>query len=166
MAASSHSSPASRPAGPRDRRPVERGFTLLELIIVLFLAGLVAALVAPSFSGTLESARLRSGAAEVRAVLTLGRTLAATGSRIRAVTFDIDRGEYAVVGEGRTFLLPEGIRVDSARVGREVLERGTFLVRFFPDGSAEETEIVVAAPEGGRLRVYVDPLTGIAEAGI
>ncbi|HEY5765230.1 MAG TPA: prepilin-type N-terminal cleavage/methylation domain-containing protein, partial [Candidatus Deferrimicrobiaceae bacterium] len=53
---------------PRPRSG-SKGFTLLELIIVLFLAALVAALVAPSFSGTLESARLRSGAAEIRAAL-------------------------------------------------------------------------------------------------
>lgn len=141
------------------------GFTLLELIVVLFLAGLVAALVAPSFSGTLESSRLRSGAAEVRAALTLARTLAASGSRVRAVAFDVERGEYAVDGETRKYLLPEGIRIESARVGTAAVEEERFRVRFFPDGSAEGAEIVVASQAGGRLRVTVDPLTGIAEAG-
>ena len=142
------------------------GFTLLELIVVLFLAGLVAALVAPSFSGTLESARLRSSAAEVRAALTLARTLAASGSRVRAVSFDAERGEYAVDGEARKYLLPEGIRIASARVGTGTAVSELFRVRFFPDGSAEGAEIVVASSAGGRLRVTVDPLTGIVEAGI
>ena len=166
MPAPSRILPAKSPAGPRDRRPAAGGFTLLELIVVLFLAGLVAALVAPSFSGTLESARLRSGAAEVRAALTLARTLAASGSRVRAVSFDAERGEYAVVGEARTYLLPEGIRIASARVGTGDAVSELFRVRFFPDGSAEEAEIVVASSVGGRLRVTVDPLTGIVEAGI
>ena len=48
-------------------RPAGRGFTLLELVIVLFLAGLIAALVVPSFSGTLESSRLQTTTAATRA---------------------------------------------------------------------------------------------------
>ena len=166
MSAPSRCAPAKNPAGPLPSSLAARGFTLLELIVVLFLAGLVAALVAPSFSGTLESSRLRSGAAEVRAAFTLARTLAASGSRVRAVAFDVGKGEYAVLGEARTYLLPEGVRIESARVGGAVVEEETFRVRFFPDGSAEEAEIVVASTAGGRLRVTVDPLTGIAEAGI
>lgn len=166
MAAPPRILPAKSPAGPRDPRLAAGGFTLLELIVVLFLAGLVAALVVPSFSGTLESARLRSSAAEMRAALTLARTLAASGSRVRAVSFDVERGEYAVVGEERKYLLPEGIRIASARVGTSAAVSELFRVRFFPDGSAEGAEIVVASSAGGRLRVTVDPLTGIAEAGI
>ena len=156
--------PAGSPGKPCGHRHAARGFTLLELIVVLLLAGLVAALVAPSFSGTLESARLRSGAAEVRSVLTLARTLAASGSKVRTVSFDIEKGEFAVLGEARTYLLPEGVRIESARVGGAVVEEETFRVRFFPDGSAEEAEIVVSSASGGGIRVTVEPLTGIAEA--
>lgn len=152
---------AARRAGARTP---PGGFTLLELVIVLFLAGLVAALVLPSFSGTLESSRLRSGASEVRAALTLARTLAVSGSRPRAAEFDIEAGRYAVDGEARGYVLPEGIRIESVRTGVEEADRGTVRVRFFPDGSAEDAEIVIASSGGGRLRVTVDPLTGIAEA--
>ena len=146
-------------------RPAARGFTLLELVIVLFLAGLVAALVVPSFSGTLESARLRSGASDVRAALNLARTLAVSGSSPRAAAFDIEGGRYAVEGESRSYVLPDGIRIESVRTGAEEATRGTVRVRFFPDGSAQDAEIVVVSPGGGRLRVTVEPLTGIAEAG-
>jgi len=157
--------PRDLQSGALSVRPrAQGGFTLLELIVVLFLAGLVAALVAPSFSGTLDSSRLRSGTAEVRSVLTLARTLAASGSKARTVAFDIEKGEFAVLGEARTYLLPEGVRIESARVGGAVVEEETFRVRFFPDGSAEETEIVVSSSSGGRFRVTVEPLTGIAEA--
>ncbi len=166
MSAPSRILSAERPAAPRYARLAAKGFTLLELIVVLFLAGLVAALVVPSFFGTLESSRLRSGAGDMRAALTLARTLAASGSRLCAVSFDVERGEYAVDGDARTFVLPEGIRIESATVWTGEPERETFRVRFFPDGSAEGAEIVIASPAGGRLRVTVDPLTGIAEAGI
>ena len=145
-------------------RPATRGFTLLELVIVLFLAGLVAALVVPSFSGTLESSRLRSGASDVRAALTLARTLAVSGSSLRAAAFDIEGRGYAVEGEARRYVLPDGIRIESVRTGSEEATRGTVRVRFFPDGSAQDAEIVVVSPGGGRMRVTVEPLTGIAEA--
>lgn len=149
----------------------EGGFTLLELIVVLCLAGMLAALVAPSFSGTLESARLRAGAAEMRATLSFARTLSASQSRTRTVAIDPRTGEYGVSGEsGRR--LPEGIRIESLRVGgadaaagRAAGEAAPANVDFFPDGTAEETEVVLSSAGGGRLRVVVDPLTGMVEAG-
>lgn len=141
----------------------ERGYTLLELVVVLVLAGLLMSVVIPSVSGTLESSRLRSGAAEVRATFNLARTLAASGGRERVVTFHLDRGAYDVGGEER--LVPDGVSIAAARAGTEAVEQGELRVRFFPDGSAEEAEVVLTSRGGGRLRVTVDPLTGIAEAG-
>lgn len=148
-----------------------RGFTLLELILVLFLAGILAALVAPSFSRTLASSRLLGGAAEVRATLALARTLSASAGRERSVHFELESGEYAIEGERRHRHLPDGVRFQSIRIGDALAESGLPpvdpgpRVRFFPDGSAEETEVVLTATGGGRLRVVVDPLTGLAEAG-
>ncbi len=149
----------------------ERGFTLLELVVVLFLAAALAALVVPSFSGTLESARLRAGAAEVRATLSLARALSAAQARERSVSFDLETGEYGVAGESAR-RLPEGIRLRSVRVGDRVVDgeraigdKAAARVRFFPDGSAEETEVALTSVGGGALRVVVDPLTGLAEAG-
>lgn len=148
-----------------------RGFTLLELIVVLALAGMLAALVAPSFSGTLASARLRAGAAELRATMSFARTLAAAQSRPRSVAIDPATGQYGVAGEGGR-RLPEGVRVDSIRVGGAVAEYGENAgggpparVRFFPDGTAEEAEVFLSSSGGGSMRVSVDPLTGLAEAG-
>lgn len=146
-----------------DGSSAERGFTVVELIIVLLIAGMIVSLVLPSVSGTLESGRLRAAAGEVRATFTLARTQAASGGRDRVVTFHLDRGTYGVDGEER--LVPEGVAIASARAGAETVEEGDLRVRFFPDGSAEEAEIVLTSRGGGRLRVVVDPLTGIAEAG-
>lgn len=160
-------------ARARNRRSEgDRGFTLLELIMVLLLAGMLAAIVVPSFSGTLESSRLRGGAAEIRATFSLARTLSASSGRERSVVFDLDRGEYGIAGERRRRSLPDGIWIRSIRVGdaqvdgdRLSHEPGVPRVRFFPDGSAEEAEVVLTSTGGGRFRVVVDPLTGMAEAG-
>lgn len=141
------------------------GFTLVELLVVLALAGLFLAIVVPSLSGTLESARLRSGTAEVRATLALARTLAAAGARDRSVAFDLSTGEYRIDGERRTSRLPEGIRFGSVALGTqpEPVEEGIARVRFALDGSADEAEVSLASTGGGNLRVVVEPLTGLAE---
>ena len=140
------------------------GFTFVELIVVLAILAAVAALVAPSFSRTVASARLRSAASEVRTSLARGRALAVAAAKERAVAFDLSRGEFGVDNEA-VRLLPETIHLGAVLPGEERKGRGNVRIRFFPDGSGDEAEISVTAEDGGTLRVTVDPITGLAEAG-
>jgi general secretion pathway protein H len=140
------------------------GFTFVELIVVLAILAAVAALVAPSFSRTIASARLRSAASDVRTTLARGRALAVAAAKERTVAFDLSRGEFGVDNEA-VRRLPGTIRLGAVLPGEERQERGSVRVRFFPDGSGEEAEISVTAEDGGTLRVTVDPLTGLSEAG-
>lgn len=142
-----------------------RGFSLLELLLVITVAGLIAAVAIPSLPGALESARLRGSAGEVRATLTLARTLAVSEARNRSVAFDLDRGEYGIDGDARKRLLPEGIRLAALRPGGSAEEQGVVRVRFYPDGSADGAEVTISSSGGGRMRIRVDPLTGIAAEG-
>ena len=141
------------------------GFTLVELVVVLFILSVIAALAAPSFSRTIVSARLRASAAEVRSTLARARSLAVAGAVERAVVFDLEKGEYGLDNEAIRRGFPEAVRLSAVLLGGERVERGNVFVRFFPDGSAEEAEVSVTAGDGGTLRVTVEPLTGIAEAG-
>jgi len=141
------------------------GFTLVELIVVLFILSIIAALAAPSFTRTLVSSQLSASAAEVRATFARARTLAVVGGSERAVVFDIGKGEYGLDNEATRRGFPEPVRLSGVILGGERVERGDAVVRFFPDGSAEEAEVSVTGGDGGRIRVTVEPLTGIAEAG-
>jgi Tfp pilus assembly protein FimT len=135
------------------------------MILVLAIAGLMAAVVIPSLPGALESARLRGSAGEVRAMFILARTMAVSEARNRSVAFDLERGEFGVEGDTRRGLLPEGIRVAAVRLGDAAEERGIVRVRFYPDGSADEAVVALSSSGGGGLRVSVDPLTGMASEG-
>ena len=140
------------------------GFTFVELIVVMAILAVIAALVAPSFSRTIASARLRSAASDVRTSLARGRALAVAAARERTVAFDLSKGEFGVDNEA-VRLLPGTIRLGAVLPGEERKEEGNVRIRFFPDGSGDEAEISVTAEDGGTLRVTVDPLTGLSEAG-
>jgi general secretion pathway protein H len=141
------------------------GFSLLEMILVLAIAGMIAAVVIPSLPGALESARLRGSAGEVRATFILARTLAVSEARNRSVAFDLPRGEFGVEGDARKGILPEGIRMTAVRLGDAAEERGIVRIRFYPDGSADEAVVALSSSGGGGLRVSVDPLTGMVSEG-
>jgi type II secretion system protein H len=141
-----------------------KGFTFVELIVVMAILAAIAALVTPSFSRTIASARLRSAASDVRTSLARGRALAVAAAKERTVAFDLSRGEFGVDNEA-VRRLPGTIRLGAVLPGEERRDRGSVRVRFFPDGSGEEAEISVTAEDGGTLRVTVDPLTGLSEAG-
>ena len=141
-----------------------RGFSLMELLIVLFVLSLLTALVAPSFSHTLLSGRMRTCAAEVRATLARARSYAVSEGRMRFVVFNLEEGKFGLDNDAVLRGFPEPIRFDSLMVGGEEIREATARVRFYPDGTAEEAEIKVAAGDGGTLRVKTDPLTGIVEA--
>jgi general secretion pathway protein H len=144
------------------RRP---GFTLLELVVVLAILSLLVALTAPSFSRTILSARLRASASEVRASFARARSLAVAGGRERAVVFDLTEGRFGLDNDAVLRGFPEPLLLGSLRLAGEEAEGKTARVRFFPDGTAQEAEVSVESEDGRAIRVKVDPLTGIAEAG-
>jgi len=140
------------------------GFTFVELIVVLAILAGLAALVAPSYSRTIASARLQRAASDVRSTFARARALAVASARERSALFDLSRGEFGVDNEA-VRSLPDTIRLGAILPGGDRLDRGSVRVRFFSDGGGEEAEISVTAQDGGTLRVTVDPLTGLSEAG-
>ena len=67
-----------------------RGFTLLELIVVLFVISLVAAIVLPSFSGFGEN-RLKAESREIASILRYMNDSAISRKETYSVRFDLDK---------------------------------------------------------------------------
>jgi general secretion pathway protein H len=68
-----------------------RGFTLLELIVVLFIISLVIVLILPSFSGFGEN-KLKSEAREMASILRYMNDSAASRKETFLMKFDLDEG--------------------------------------------------------------------------
>ncbi len=81
-------------------RAGESGFTLLEMLIVLFLAVLMVMLAAVLLTNTLASSRLNATAREISASIRHARTLAQIHGERQTLTIDLDAKQYGI--EGRT----------------------------------------------------------------
>ncbi len=140
------------------RESAERGFTLLEIMVVLAVLGLVMGLVlshGPMRSRTLQT---RAVAAEVARVLRGARGQAIASDRPIEVVFDLAEHGLRVDG-GRLRTLPPQVALSVVATVAQTYGRRLAGFRFDPDGSASGGRIELA--EGGlRLRVGVDWFTG------
>lgn len=122
------------------------GFTLLEMVIVLVVAGLATSLLlarGPMHAPALE---LRVAAETLAAELREGRAIA-TATQQAVVFLATPGGSYGLNGRTQG-TLPVGMAM-------QVPVR----IVFFPDGSTSAGTIVIASP-AGRMAITVDRLTG------
>jgi general secretion pathway protein H len=149
---------ARRRSTPHVRGLTVRGFSLLELIVVLGIVGLVLAIVIPTSQRSAGRPSLDAVAAQFAATLRMARGEALRTNTDQLVMFDQERRVYwssVDVGEksiGR--LVAMGIQDDGLEwVGQ------TRRVRFRSDGTATGAVITLDQPQG-QARVAVDGLTG------
>ena len=134
------------------------GFTLLELLLVLFILALVTAVVVPSLGGG-EVVEIKTAARSLAAGLRQARNHALNANRPARLSVDVAKREFRLPGESRARKLPERIDIVlfTARSEQESEERGA--IRFFPDGSSTGGRITLST-EKFRYLVDVDWLTG------
>jgi len=71
-----------------------KGFTLIELTIVIALMMILYAVATPSLRNLAPSSRLKSSAREIQSLLTYARDVAMTENTVYLVTFDLDEQRY------------------------------------------------------------------------
>jgi len=82
----------ARPAPSRG----SRGFTLLAITVVLFIAGIATALVGPSVMRCIGGTRLKASVRRLATTLRYARSLAISHHALVGVTFDLDGGNYSL----------------------------------------------------------------------
>ncbi len=71
-----------------------RGFTLIEIMLVLTLITILTSMMAPSLRGFAASTRLKTSAHAIRDMLNFARDMAITERTAYLVVFDLDRNRY------------------------------------------------------------------------
>jgi len=84
---------------------MHRGFTLMQLLVVLGVMSLLSALALPRISGSLNAIAVRGAAADVTGAFALARTVAITRSVYVAVHVDSVRQSVAVAAGADTLLV-------------------------------------------------------------
>ena len=146
------------------------GFTLLEMLIVLFLLTVVVVVVFPRFSLDED---LSSTGRKLVGVLRTFQGLAATNQQPLKLYFDLDQGTYwMMMVEGKEERLPldpgwkiprslpESIRLTEVSVGQEKRFSGRVSVSFFANGRIEPVTMYLMDEKNNLLGLAVDSLTG------
>ncbi len=125
-----------------------RGFTLIELILVMMVLSTVLALAAPQLSGFMWGRNLEEEGRRLLALSRYGRSVAVSQATPMRLWINPDEGSYGLApGEGFaiegekdfTFRLPEGLRFE---VSPDAVEKdGRAYVSFWPDGTIDELSL-------------------------
>lgn len=136
----------------------QRGFSLVELIVVMVLIAVVAGIGAAAISSGLPGQQLRGAAREMAVELRFARAQAiATG---REQTFEINVGDKRWSSAGkRQGTLPAELEVIATTAREEQPARETAVIRFFPEGASTGGRVVLKRGDAA-WRIDVGWLTG------
>jgi general secretion pathway protein H len=135
------------------------GVTLLELLIVLMLIALIAAVTIPVFSGGVSTTELKSATREVAAGLRLARGQAISQRSEAVLELDVAARSFRVPPDPRVHTLPSGIDLKLFTAQRDLVNDQVGAVRFYADGGSNGGRITLAAGER-KYDVDIDWLTG------
>jgi general secretion pathway protein H len=137
----------------------QAGVTLLELLIVIALMGIIAALVVPMFGGPVSTSELRATARQLAAGLRLARSEAVSERRETFLVVDVAGKRFKVDREAREHALPSKVELKLFTAQNDLVSENVGSIRFYPDGGSNGGRITVAS--GARkFDVDVDWLTG------
>ncbi|MFH1037077.1 MAG: GspH/FimT family protein [PVC group bacterium] len=161
--------------GFRDSTAWQRGFSLIELSVVLILIGVVVMVTFPKLAGLFSGRRLKGFCRELAGTLDYTRSRAVIEGRPQTFYIDGERKEYwvgrpeeasgdfggseedAVI---RKWKIPEGISVKRLELGTRVVDRYTPVIRFYPRGNSNGADIFLETDQGDRAVIKVKPYTG------
>ena len=136
------------------RQPLSRqarGFTLIELVLVMVLLATILAIGMPAMSGFWTRSRSRDAATQLLAMTQYARARAAADVRPFRLNFNLQNNSYWVTAGdpatneyseiasemGRPIMLPEGMRLELLRQSAGRAQQGESVIDFYPNGRAD-----------------------------
>lgn len=119
-----------------------RGFTLVEVVVVLLLVGVVVGIAAVSLTDGLTSARVRAAGQDLVAALRYTRAQAIVTREQQALELDVEARSYSAP-KREMVELPKNVELRLLTAAEEQTGASTGRIRFWPDGSSS----------GGRIKL-------------
>ncbi|HXX57404.1 MAG TPA: prepilin-type N-terminal cleavage/methylation domain-containing protein [Thermodesulfovibrionales bacterium] len=134
------------------------GFSLLELIIVIFLITLVLGLSTVFFAKTLFSSRLTATARDLSATIRYARALAQINGERQVVSIDLDSKSYGIEGKGSKSI-PADVMIKVIDPLSGEVPRGKFNINVNGIGGIDGGKIVLSSGKQS-LSIETDPIVG------
>jgi general secretion pathway protein H len=135
------------------------GFALIEILCVLAIIGLLAAIILPSIPRSTTRAKLESLAVQTAAMLKTDRSAALRRHVQIATLVDAPSRTIRSGATGRTLRLPDDVRVEAVLAARCADRPAGGSIDFFPSGMSCGGTIALVRPGVG-YEVRVNWLTG------
>jgi general secretion pathway protein H len=154
-----------------------RGFSLIEVMVVLILISLSMLLVTPSLSRFSKTVELKGTVKKISAILRYYRSEAVNQERVYQILFDTDLRELRVQpieekeeDEGakdksnpKRYTLPKGVDIKEVKANSPQYPSDYSVIEFYPNGGSNGGTIFLNSQDQKGYRIKVHFLTGIVE---
>jgi general secretion pathway protein H len=130
-------------------RGSERGYTLLELLIVLIILGVATAATGQLITHRMPGFQLEASSATVAGILREARSIAIRDNREQRVVVDFGARTLQIGSSGRKHQLSGSVGISLYTAVSELEGKKRGAIRFFPDGTST----------GGRVALFADART-------
>lgn len=137
-----------------------RGFTLVELMVVMVIIALVMGMVGTSMSRSVSSAEARASTRKLVTYLRYTRARAIIDKSEKVFLVNTENRSYQAPGR-KQITLPEGVDLTITTARSELTSEAVAGIRFFPDGGSTGGHIELTV-NGREYRINIAWLTGEA----
>ena len=137
-------------------------FTLIEVMVVVGLLGIIAAIGIPSIANVLQKEGMRKAMAEFVEACSEARAEAILKQKTAVLRMQPLEGTFSAAG--KTFTFPENVRIEILGVNFiELQDAEEATIRFFPNGTSDEFAMVLHSDEMEVVKISLDVVTGMAD---
>ncbi len=138
---------------------LNKGFTLLELLVVLFIMVIGFTVVGINISTGENSTAIKAAARDMASALRYTRGQALLSHQEATLSIDLSENNYSVSNRAEAYSIPKSIDLTVVTAQNELRSDSTANIRFFPDGSSTGGKITL---EQGKTawEININWLTG------
>jgi general secretion pathway protein H len=141
-----------------------RGFTLIEVLVVLAIMAMVYALALPAIGRASTSLEMKSATRQIAAGLRRARGQAVTRRHEAVLSLDLDGKLFRITDDPHTYTLPGHPDLALYTAQSEIINAKQGAIRFFADGTSTGGRITVGTGPSSQ-QITVNWLTGKVSIG-
>jgi len=130
----------------------QKGFSLIELLVVLTIIGFMVVVIPPRLSGLMISTQAKASARDLVSALRQTRSVAIADQKEQALVLDLSKKSFST-NRKKIKRLPDKMQISLYTARSEQLSDQKGAIRFFPDGSSTGGRIKLSM---GKQNLYIN----------